>query len=41
MQDILEYVEHILHECSGQTTEYNTDGYQTQTQGYECVREQM
>ncbi|GAB1158319.1 hypothetical protein YWY31_43440 [Paenibacillus illinoisensis] len=41
MQDILEYVEHILHECNGQTTEYSTDGYPAQTQGYECVREQM
>ncbi|WP_282189433.1 hypothetical protein [Paenibacillus pabuli] len=43
MQDILEYVEHILHECVGQTQEY-TQEYKTKdygTSGYECVGEQM
>jgi hypothetical protein len=39
MQDILEYVEHILHECAGQTQEYKTKDYGTS--GYECVGEQM
>ena len=39
MQDILEYVEHILHECVGQTQEYKTKDYGTS--GYECVNEQM
>ncbi|MBU5352923.1 hypothetical protein ACN9MH_28165 [Paenibacillus silvae] len=39
MQDILEYVEHILHECSEQTPEYSLEEYKAY--GYEGVREQM
>jgi hypothetical protein len=39
MQDILEYVEHILHECSEQTPEYNSEKYKPY--GYEGVHEQM
>ncbi|WP_206759586.1 hypothetical protein [Paenibacillus sp. CFBP 13594] len=39
MQDILEYVEHILHECSEQIQEYNSKDYQAF--GHEGVREQM
>ncbi|WP_440114345.1 hypothetical protein [Paenibacillus sp. QZ-Y1] len=38
MQDILEYVEHILHEC-GEVQEYKVKDYQPS--GYECVRDQM
>ncbi len=38
MQDILEYVEHILHECGG-AQEYKATDYEAS--GYECVREQM
>ncbi len=39
MQDILEYVEHILHECSEQAREYNSKDYQAY--GHEGVHEQM
>ncbi|PYE44253.1 hypothetical protein DFQ00_12530 [Paenibacillus barcinonensis] len=39
MQDILEYVEHILHECREQTPEYSSKEYKAYS--YEGVREQM
>ncbi|SCY84254.1 hypothetical protein SAMN05720606_110119 [Paenibacillus polysaccharolyticus] len=39
MQDILEYVEHILHECSEQITEFKSEEYKAY--GYEGVREQL
>lgn len=39
MQDILEYVEHILHECNEQAQEYNSKDYQAY--GHEGVHEQM
>ncbi|CAI6080439.1 hypothetical protein PAECIP112173_02887 [Paenibacillus sp. JJ-100] len=39
LQDILEYVEHILHECREQTPEFSNGDYKTG--GYEGVREQM
>jgi hypothetical protein len=39
MQDILEYVEHILHECSEQTPEYKSEDYNAY--GNEGVHEQM
>ena len=39
MQDILEHVEHILHECREQTPEYHSEEYKAY--GYEGVHEQM